>query len=266
MTVGQKASVSLLVSTLLAAGFAAIAWSGMFSVIETRFFDERVRRSVDTAMENLVESVDGYHQGNVGRFAALLQQGFVKRSFLPNQSAEDVFERIRTLGLLTEETTGLLGVRFLDQDGRRIHYSTFPGDVVRADDLKIVYRNYGEPGDEPYQELASSRDSAGVISTLPARRAFAYRFPFIDEFDVYRGSAVFYVSFSGLLERLVRDGQLSLGDDVIAIGYDGILAGAPSWAGEDLIARVGAIWSTGANAEPVSVGATEASGSFVLFS
>ncbi|HPG87386.1 MAG TPA: hypothetical protein PLQ29_11885, partial [Spirochaetales bacterium] len=99
MTVGQKASVSLLVSTVLAAGFAALAYSGLFSVIETRFFDERVRRSVDASVDGLLESTDAYHESNAARFEALLGNDFVKRSFLTNQSAQDAFDRTRAFGL-----------------------------------------------------------------------------------------------------------------------------------------------------------------------
>ncbi len=266
MTVGQKAAVSLLVSTLLAAGFAAIAWSGLFSVIETRFFDQRVKRSVDISMDGLSASVEAYHETSIARFQALLEKDYVRRSFLPNQSAEDVFERTKSFGLLTEETAGLLGVRFIDQDGKRIHYSTFPADTLRSDSLKVVYRNYGEDDDGSFTALSVAEGSGGTVATLPAKRSFAYRFPFIDGFGVYRGSAIFYLSFSGLLERLVQDQRLSLGDDLVAVGYDGILVGVPAWAGDEFIARVGDIWVSGPNAEPVTVGATESSGSYVLFS
>ena len=266
MTVGQKASVSLLVSTLLAAGFAALAYSGLFSVIETSFFDERVRRSVEISVDGLTESATAYHERNTERFAELLENDYVRRSFLPNQSAQDIFDRTKTFGLLAEETAGLQGVRFLDQDGKRIHFSTFSGDVIRSESIRVVYRNYGDEGDEPIDILSVPEGSAGSVSTLPTRRSFAYGFPFVDGFGVYRGSAIFYVAFSGLLERLVQDGRIPLGDDVVAVGTQGILIGAPVWGGQDLISRVAEIWSAGPNAEPVPVGASEASGSFILFS
>ncbi|HPB66187.1 MAG TPA: hypothetical protein PLW80_06485, partial [Spirochaetales bacterium] len=269
MTVGQKASVSLLVSTVLAAGFAALAYSGLFSVIETRFFDERVRRSVDASVDGLLESTDAYHESNAARFEALLGNDFVKRSFLTNQSAQDAFDRTRAFGLLSEQTPGLLGVRFIDRDGKRIHFSTFPADVVRSEALRVVYRDYGAPEDAPYAALEPSdvaQRGAVAVSSDPARRAFAYRFPFVDGFDVRRGTAVFYVSYSGLLERLVKDGRIALGDDVSAVGDVGILFGSPSWGGGELVSRVEAIWSSGPNAEPVTIGSAEASGPFVLFS
>ncbi len=265
MTVGQKATVSLLASTLLAAGFAALAYSGLFSVIETRFFDERVKRSVDSSVQAMSETAGAYHALNAGRFSGILGNDYVRRSFLPNQSAQDAFDRTRTFGLLAEETPGLLGVRFVDLDGKRIHFSTFPGDTVRSESLRIVYRNYGEAGDEPYADIESPEGSKGIVSALPGRRAFAYRFPFMDGFGVYRGSAVFYVAFSGFLERLIQDGRIALGDDVVAVGSQGVLAGAPAWGGDELVSRVASIWASGPNAEPVVVGSSEASGSFLLF-
>ena len=265
MTVGQKATVSLLASTLLAAGFAALAYSGLFSVIETRFFDERVKRSVESSVEALSASADAYHALNADRFSGILGNDYVRRSFLPNQSAQDAFDRTRTFGLLAEETPGLLGVRFVDLDGKRIHFSTFPGDVIRSESLRIVYRNYGEPGDEPYVDIEGAEGSKVTVSALPSRRAFAYRFPFMDGFGVYRGSAVFYVTFTGFLQRLIQDGRIALGDDIVAVGTQGVLAGAPAWGGEELLSRIASIWASGPNAEPVVVGSSEASGSFMLF-
>ena len=189
----------------------------------------------------------------------------MRRSFLPNQSAGDLFDRSNALGVLVEETPGLLGVRFIDNDGRRIHFSTFQSDVLRSEAQRLIYRNYGEANDEAFSLLAVQEDSNPAVGVLPARRAFAYRFPFVDDFDVFRGSAVFYVSFSGVLEHLIRDRMIGLGDDVLPVG-NGILFGAPAWGGEELLNRVDQLWSGITNLEPIPIGSAATSGSFILFS
>ncbi|MGD9941306.1 MAG: hypothetical protein AB7T74_16045, partial [Clostridia bacterium] len=265
MTVGQKASISLLVSTILAAIFAVLAFSGLFSVIESDFFDARVRRSVDTSMDAMANSVDAYHQVVSERFQAVVGRGFMRRSFLPNQSAGDLFDRSNAMGVLVEETPGLQGVRFIDSDGRRIHFSTFQADVLRSDAQRLIYRNYGEATDEPFTLLSVPEESQALVSILPGRRTFVYRFPFVDDFDVFRGTAIFYVSFSGVLEHLIRDRMIGLGDDVLAVG-NGVLFGAPAWGGEELLGRVAELWSSMTNLEPIPIGGTDTSGSFILFS
>ncbi|MBP7264542.1 MAG: hypothetical protein KBB32_10215, partial [Spirochaetia bacterium] len=265
MTVGQKASLSLLVSTILAAGFAVLAFSGVFSVVETRFFDARVRSGVEDALESLARSADTYHSVNLERFGAVLAKDYVARSFLPNQGAEDLFQRTAAFGRLVEETPGLEGVRFLDTDGKRLHFSTFPGDIARRDELRVVYRNYGEENDEPFSLIAvAGRDEPPSVVSLGSSRSFVYRFPFVDALDVYRGTAVFYVSYAGLMEHLVRDGQAGLDDDPVPAGQ-GLLFGAPSWGGDDLLGRVAELWSGGMPGEPLTVGSAGASDTYIVF-
>jgi hypothetical protein len=265
MNVGQKATLSLLISTLLASAFAVLAFSGLFNIIEADFFDARVRSSVDSSLDALADSSNAYHTVNLDRFSTLLDKDYVKRSFLPNQSSEDLFQRTSAFGILAEEISGLLGVRFIDLEGRRIHYSSFPADTLRAEPFRTIYRNYGEGDDEAYDGLAVRESEAPRISSLPQRRAYAYRFPFTDSFGIYRGTAVFYLSYAGLVEHLVRDRRIGIDEAPVPVG-EGIVFGVPSWSDAVLMERLTGLWASGPSLEPLPLGSSSASDNFILFS
>ncbi len=266
MTVWHKAIASFFLSVALAAAFIFLGHTSVFNSIEVKFFNEKVRRSVEKDMDLLSLSIDNYHKNNEERFLKILDEDSLRKSFLPNMSAQDVFSRTKAIGLLQESTPGLTTVRIIDSNGTRIHYSTLPSDILRSENQKIIYRNYDDASDEPYSEIMAVEGRDALIKPLSRQRVFAYSFPFVDNFDVYRGTIVFYVSFSGLLSNLIENGLIILGDDIVTVGQKGILFGYPSWAGKDFINHIDELWLIGPNAEPFSIGSTEASDNFVLFS
>ena len=259
MTTGPKAAISFLIAAVLAVAFAWVAYSGLFETIETRFFDQQVRRQVDAKLDALAAAVDTYHAETLNVFAGLMPKEHIQRIYLPNQSAADVFERSRDFGGLQEQVPGYLGTRFIDSSGERIHFSTFAADIAKAEDLKIVYRNYGEAaGDDPVSVLGFSEGQTSRIGLADGRRLFYYSLPFIDSFGINRGYAVFYVQFSGLLEQLVKTQLIPLGDDLRLAGT-GLILGMPTWAETVLSGRIAEFWQSGISSEPLAVGIPAAS-------
>jgi len=168
MTIGQKASLSLLISVVLFAGFTVLAYSGLFEAVQTRFYNPRVADSVTSGLKEIVRDSEAYHTLVSDRFRSILSKDYVRRSVLPNQSSEDIFSRSSAFGRLIEETPGLQGVRLLDADGKRIHFSTYDSDILRREAFRQVYRNYGD-GDEPLESLIVPDGSPGAVRILGAR-------------------------------------------------------------------------------------------------
>ena len=265
MTIGQKASISTLISVILFAGFAVLAYSGLFETVQTRFYNPRVASGVNKTLENLARESETYHSVLSGRFKSILALDFVRRSVLPNQSSEDIFNRSSAFGRLAQETPGLLGVRLVDVDGRRIHFSTYEGDVLRREEFRQVYRNYGD-GDVPLEVLGVPDGDPGAVRILEAANSFVYVFPFRDSFDAYRGTALFQVARSGLQEYLVKVGALPVGEDFLLLDGRGLLFGAPRQGRPELVGRVVELWSGRLDSEPIPVGSMESSEELVLFS
>ena len=240
MTVSQKISVSLLISVVLFAGFAALAFTGLFSLVETRFYNPAVAKGLSRDVESDAASVGEFMDELQDRFSAALREGPVKRSFLPNQAAEDIFERTKLFGTLMESLPGLQSVRFVDSSGKRIHFSTLKADTLRQDRLAVTYRNYGESdGDLPYESVAASEAEEFRLVADAPRDRLVYSFPFRDSFDIYKGSALFSVSVRALTERLIIDGRLRVGEDLSLVPDPaGVVSGLPKVGREGLTSAV----------------------------
>ena len=252
MTVSQKVSVSLLISVILFAAFSVIAFTGLFDLIEARFYNPSITRQALREITADANLVDTYIKEVQDRFSDLLKEPAVRRSFLPNQSAEDIFERSKATGLLLEGINGLQWIRFIDSGGKRIHYSTLKEDILRQDETSLSYKNYGDTAQDPPFDLINIPDKSPprLIGDANQERLL-FCFPFYDSFSVYRGTAVFSLSIRSITERMVREGRLRIGEEVTLIPDPlGFVTGLPRSGRTPLITTIGTNWKDG-NLGPV---------------
>jgi hypothetical protein len=223
VTVSHKAALSLLLSVLSFAGFAVLAFTGLFDYIETRFYNPSVTRALRRETDQDAEVIGAFLGELQDRFAASLRDEAVRRSFLPNQSAEDIFARSRLYGILMESQSGLQSVRFIDAGGSRIHYSTYAPDILRQDSRSAAYRNYGASGGEnppaflPYDRVAVPNQGNPKITPDRQGERLIFSHPFYDTMDVYRGTALFSLSVRAISERLVSARRIKIGEDISVI-------------------------------------------------
>ncbi|AEF83083.1 hypothetical protein [Leadbettera azotonutricia] len=247
MTVSQKAALSLLISVVLFAGFTVLAYTGLFDLVEAKFYNPSIASSLAKEVSKDADSIGGFLTELEGRFQDSLQDAAIKRSFLPNQSAEDIFERSRIYGVLLESLGGLQWVRFVDVGGIRLHYSTWQPDILRQDRLSTAYRNYSDDtGNIPYESIAQAdRGKPRLIPDETGNRIL-FSLPFYDSFDVFRGTALFSLSIRAVGERLISEGRIKVGENISVITSPaGIVTGAPVSAEGALIPRISSIWNEG---------------------
>jgi hypothetical protein len=243
----RKAILSLLISVVLFAGFSTLAFTGLFDLVETRFYNPAVTKAVSRELNEDTETIEQFLEELQARFAATLQEEAVRRSFITTLSDEDITERSQIYGTLLESMGGLQSVRFIDSVGIRIHYSTWQPDILHQDQTSIAYRNYTDPrnsGDIPYWQIeAPDRGSPRLFLDQSGERIL-FSHPFYDSFDVYRGTAVFSLSVRAVIERMVLQGRIKVGEDVSVISEPpGMIIGLP-YAGKDiLIPHISRIWS-----------------------
>jgi hypothetical protein len=247
VTATQKAALSLLISVFLFAGFTVLAFSGLFDLVETHFYNPSIIRSLGDEIEKDAEAVDNFFSSLTERFAATLSEPAVQRSFLPNQSGQDILERSRVYGVLMEELGGLQSVRFVDSGGIRIHFSTLQRDIFDQNRLSIAYRNYNDdPDNLPYTavEVPALGENRIILDEGGDRIIFAH--PFYDSLDVYRGTAVFTLSVRAVAERLINENRINIGEDVTIISNPpGMVSRIPGSAKSALLPMISRIWTEG---------------------
>ena len=245
MTTSQKAALSLLISVLLFGAFAALAYTGLFNLIEARFYNPSITSSVAHEITRNGDAIDSYFTELQTSFSGTLKDSAVRHSFLPNQNAEDILERSRIYGLLSESVGGLQWVRFIDSGGARIHFSTNGADILQQDRQSVSYRNYSDQ-DLPYEKIAVADGGVPKYTFDGAGDRILFSFPFYDSFEVYRGTAVFALSVRAISDRLINEGRIKVGQDISVISDPpGLLSGTITTTEKALASQVAAIWEEG---------------------
>jgi hypothetical protein len=240
----QKILLSLLIAVILCAVIAVLAFTGLFDLVETRFYNPSITKTLvrETAVDT--EVIQDWLSDLHNYFASSLNEPPVRRSFLSSQRSEDIFERSRIYGLLLTQTEGLQSVRFVDSEGKRIHFSTYVPDIVSQDDHFIAYRDYIDTLPFDQVKVPDHNDSKLIMDRERDRIIFS--FPFYDSMDVYRGTALFSVSVRAAARRLVSMGRIKIGDDVTVINTPpGIISGCPETSKNEILAGVSQVWGSG---------------------
>ncbi|MDR3122801.1 MAG: hypothetical protein LBU16_03370 [Treponema sp.] len=245
MIIFRKAAFSLLISILLFAVFTVLAFTGLFDLVEARFYNPAVARAIAREIDADAQVIEEFLEELWIRFATTLEEGAVRRSFLSNLESEDIALRASLYGELLESLGGLQSVRFIDSGGRRIHFSTWAPDVLRQDRDSVAYRNYDARENNadyiPYGQVEATAPRL-ILDGEGERIIFSY--PLYDSFDVYRGTALFSLSVRAVMDRMVSAGRIKVGEDVSVVAEPpGLVTGLPPVGRDVLLPLIARVWS-----------------------
>ena len=216
MTTGKKTALSLLISVIIFSLSAIFLYSGVFEKIETRFYQPAVINGIVESLNTVEKSLDEYHRMNFLRFGDFLSKESVKVSFLPNPGQKAITERNGFTGKLFEQNPGLKGIRFIDFQGRGVHYSTYKNDVLATNKNVTAFKNYDQlDTNVRYQEISQEENSTGELFLDESKEEILYLLPFIDNYNAYQGTAAFYVSVRDLENFLVTRNLIKQGESLI---------------------------------------------------
>ncbi|WP_461251487.1 hypothetical protein [Treponema sp. R8-4-B8] len=259
--------MALLISILLFAGFIYLVNVELFDYVEAHFYNPSIINSYVKENAGDAKIVQTHINNLKSKFYATLTVPAIRRSFLYNQSPDDIFERSRIYGILMESTLGLQSVQFVDSNGIRLHYSTSARDIMNQNQNSTAYRNYNEnPASLPY-EIVSVEDANNAKLTMDDQNdRIIFSFPFRDSMDVFRGTALFSVSISTFAERLIETGRLKISDNISLINEpSGILLGSPETSKSAIFNRVAEIWKKGIQGY-ITIDAEDSGAAFSLIS
>lgn len=247
LSVYLKSLLALVISIFVFTGYIYLGDKELVNFIQTHLYNPSVVNSYVRENNINAEIAQSHVLELQNRFSAALMEPVVRSSFLYNQTAEDIYERSRIFGMLLESTAGLQSVQFVDLNGLRIHFSTSSRDIIRTSSEYTAYRNYNE------DVLALSYETVSVLAGSSPKtimdeqsNRIIFSFPFNDSMEVYRGTALFYVSIKAVAERLIAEGSLNISDDISVIGDPaGILLGCPETFRADIHRNVSRLWKEG---------------------
>ncbi|GHU48757.1 hypothetical protein FACS1894200_06450 [Spirochaetia bacterium] len=251
MTVSRKAALTLLISVVLFAVFAVLSYSGLFNYIETRFYNSSIIYKQSAKVKEDAKVIGAYLERIKGLFKASLDADSVKMSYEVNQSAEHINEREDMFLRMHQNIPQLQSVRFVDGNGRRIHYSTLESDIRRREQQTIEYWNYNRNNDTvPFEMLSVGMSDTPklTVDNGDNHERLIFSFPIIDMTGVYRGTALFTLSVAALQDELVKYGNLMTDENLVFIDerahppVTGILLKLPYTNTDTLRARAIGAW------------------------
>ncbi|MBT3272574.1 MAG: hypothetical protein HN368_05435, partial [Spirochaetales bacterium] len=218
-----RIALSLLISVVLFAAFAFIAFSGLFDYIESSFYDERIENLERLYVDEAISTIETYHSGNIQRYTKILQDPALQGVFYSNFSREQQAVITNYFSVLSSEFSGFVGVRIIDQDGS-IHFSTFSDDYILSNQLIREYVRI-LPDNPGFQlgELSPFRNNTPKVLVNAEAGNFIYKLPHGDTTGSTKGTALFYTTSQGLSTSLVQQSILDVGGKYALVQGNGIL-------------------------------------------
>ena len=183
MTSSQKFSVSLLISVVIFAFFSVITFSGQFDSIEAKFYQPAVRKPIEQKIRELSEQEKQYNQILFERFASFASDDAVLSFTKSVSSDEEVKSRASACAKIFSSSPYLQGIRIVDSNGRKIHYSSFGSDKKKQNERSTVYEDYSnfvKNGQEVEFELLDCKNGRKfkIFNDFEKKRII-YSLPFI---------------------------------------------------------------------------------------
>ena len=225
VSAGQKIAVSLLISVILFAAFTVVAFAGLFSFVEARFYQPLVVKTIEQRLKNLAEKEEEYSEVLNQRFAAFAAKKETASYATAAPTVSDQKNRTNLTGTLFSQTPSLMGIRIIDKNGRNIHYSSFAADEKFRSKGQVSYKNYGELQDLPFEVLSCEdvRSGTGVhhrIVREQKKNRILYSYPFYDIYSAYRGTIVFYCDASDFNRFLSSQNIIALNENFVLVSNE----------------------------------------------
>ncbi|MDA3948030.1 MAG: hypothetical protein PF508_02290, partial [Spirochaeta sp.] len=202
----QKVLFSLLLATVIFTAFAVAAYSGLFDIIDQQYYNQRVRESAVSILEEAQSEALAYQRAFQSSVGELADVPAVRNVFLVNQSRQDTEEQAQAIGRFFENHPETDYIRIVDNDGGNLWYSTLESDIRDQSATRIEYRPISEL--DPPLLLPSAEQEGTAVQWVPERGGLRVTAPVIDNFGIPQGLLVVWANTSGLFSSLVSEGIL----------------------------------------------------------
>lgn len=261
---GIKTAVSFLISSLVFVGIAVASALGLFSKYENKFY-EPARIGV---IQKKLDAVAACSEDYINTILSFISPDDQSKGYLSNNEVLSLLEKepsdeaLRAFELLNANTEAIEGLRVVDKNGKRVHFSSFKGDS-RKEGNNRVYSNYGALKTPSNNNELDYNLVSPFVKNGEGETDSEYKLVFdgneqriIVSYPVYYQnvgySFIFYLNLYELTTRLVNEHIISLSDKITLIssqdGKTGGLAFGIPKVGQKLVAsEIIKRWENGTN-------------------
>ena len=179
-------------------------------------------------------------------FSSFMEMSCIKNSAILVQHEEDVLVRKYFTSNFILGNPGLQGVRLIDSSGKKIYFSTFENDESEYNKLlELPYDTV-----KANKEIENRHKSKVIFDNSKERIIFSL--PFYDNYDLYRGSGLFYVEGTAFNQYLISKNILSVTEQAKLVATvlsaseqqtKGFILGLPYSYSETLISKIIDLWN-----------------------
>jgi hypothetical protein len=221
-----------------------------FSLIDSQYYQPSVVSSINSSLEMIVSDFEEWQGVLRQSFKSFSEETPLKRCMSQNQTDGDIALREKLSQELMLTIPSMQGIRVIEKETGRLHFSTFSTDIISKSSSAVSYAKYGKnTRDVPYSVIeTASNNNKPCVDIL--NNAFIFVQPFYDDYNVERGKIFFYVSAKSFARKLINEKRLSLSEEINLLTDDnlnfiGILLGLPYENSSSLKEEVLKEWKVG---------------------
>ena len=213
MRTSLKVLISLLISLAVFSGLLFLTASDYESFTETKIYKPAIIRHINENLSEIEKAFIAWNDTNTELFKNFLNEESLMSVVKQEQALSDIEGRNNVISKIISTVPGFAGLRIIGSQYQKIHFSTFPEDILNKTDSMLSYKRYNDADNLiPYQHIETADNSEVRITASTDLDVLLYCLPFYDSYEVYRGTAVFYISGNSFLYHLVSQNILSISD------------------------------------------------------
>ena len=195
------------------AGLFLLTASDYESFTETKIYKPAIIRHINENLSEIERAFIAWNDTNTELFKNFLNEESLMSVVKQEQAQSDIESRNNVISKIISTVPGFAGLRIIGSQYQKIHFSTFPEDILNKTDSMLSYKRYNDADNLiPYQHIETADNSEVRITASTDLDVLLYCLPFYDSYEVYRGTAVFYISGNSFLYHLVSQNILSISD------------------------------------------------------
>ena len=195
------------------AGLFLLTASDYESFTETKIYKLAIIRHINENLSEIERAFIAWNDTNTELFKNFLNEESLMSVVKQEQAQSDIESRNNVISKIISTVPGFAGLRIIGSQYQKIHFSTFPEDILNKTDSMLSYKRYNDADNLiPYQHIETADNSEVRITASTDLDVLLYCLPFYDSYEVYRGTAVFYISGNSFLYHLVSQNILSISD------------------------------------------------------
>ena len=195
------------------AGLFLLTASDYESFTETKIYKPAIIRHINENLSEIERAFIAWNDTNTELFKSFLNEESLMSVVKQEQAQSDIESRNNVISKIISTVPGFAGLRIIGSQYQKIHFSTFPEDILNKTDSMLSYKRYNDADNLiPYQHIETADNSEVRITASTDLDVLLYCLPFYDSYEVYRGTAVFYISGNSFLYHLVSQNILSISD------------------------------------------------------